>query len=72
MPDDLPLTRGAITIDAHGRKICPTCGHPAIFERRLNPDEDLCVPRLCPAWQTTAVFDHGTREWVPTGPDATF
>jgi hypothetical protein len=66
--DAIPLTRAAVTTDEHGRTICPVCGHPAINEKRLHPDEDLCTPIRCPAWSVQAVYDHDSRVWVPADP----
>lgn len=40
--------------------MCPTCGKTMA---------QGCLPSRCPRWETVAVFDHDTREWLPTDPD---
>ena len=52
---------------------CPVCGNRVIGEgdRRANPDETICTPITCSAWDVTATFDRKTWRWVPisNGPD---
>lgn len=40
--------------------ICPECGKPLD-----GTPPDICSPLRCDAWVTTAIYDHGEREWVP-------
>jgi len=47
-----------MTIEAD--PVCPVCGKTMA---------QGCLPSSCPRWETAAVFDHETHEWLKVDAD---